>query len=140
MAQSTLSKLNLSKQRLNQLQESLQEKGEEVRQESARLRDVSLTRLYEAGANTLSKAAQWLDKLPGAQDGAEQLREAAQASEQAGAAVQRPPIADYDELNVRQVEDALEGLSAYELEKVRRYEEANKDRVTVYRAIDRQLG
>ena len=50
-----------------------------------------------------------------------------------------PPIADYDELNVDKVADALDALNLYELEKVREYERVNKNRVTVLREIDRRL-
>lgn len=127
MTQSPLSRLNLSKQRLEEL------------------RDASLTRLYEAGATTLSSAADWLDKtplakkVPFAKESAGQLRETAKAAEQAGKAVNLPPIADYDELNVKQVNEALEGLTAYELEKVRAYETAHKNRVTVLREVERRL-
>lgn len=51
----------------------------------------------------------------------------------------RPPIADYDDLNVKQVSAALEGLSRVDLLRVRGYETAHKDRVTVTRAVDKAL-
>ncbi len=139
MAQSPLSRLNFSKQHLVQLQHDLLEKREEVIDVAERLRDASLTRLYGAGASTLSTAAELLDKVPFARDSAAPLREGARVAEQAGAAVNLPPVADYDALNVGQVSDALDGLSAYELQKVRRYEAAHKNRVTVLRDIDGRL-
>lgn len=49
------------------------------------------------------------------------------------------PIPNYDSLNVQEVEDALTGLDSTELAAVRGYEMANKDRVTVLRAIDARL-
>ena len=52
--------------------------------------------------------------------------------------VTRLPIADYDGLNVRKISDAVRALDLVELERVARYERANKDRVTVARAIDRE--
>ena len=53
--------------------------------------------------------------------------------------ISTPPIAEYDELNVKKVNAALEGLSFYELQKVRAYEAANKNRVTVLREVDRLM-
>jgi uncharacterized protein with von Willebrand factor type A (vWA) domain len=162
MTQSRLSKLDFSKKRLTQLQSKLQgqlqdvllQKSEEVSDQSTRLRkqfeerssvvsgrlrDASLERLYEAGATTLSTAAELLAKVSGAQQGAEQLREGAKAAEQAKASVQLPAIDNYDDLNVGQVKEALDGLSAYQLDKVRRYEKAHKNRVTVLRELDQRI-
>ncbi len=143
MAQSILSNLNinLSKQRLEEVQQSLADKREQLKQQSTkvtgRLRDASLTTIYGLGATTLSRAAEVSTKVPVVRSGAEGLREKSAQLQQAGDAVQRPPIANYDELNVKQVGEALEGLSVYDLEKVKRYEKANKDRVTVLRQVDR---
>lgn len=143
MAQSILSRFNLhiSKQRIQDVQEDLSEKRQKLEQQSTkvtgRLRDASLTTIYGLGATTLSRAAELSDKVPVVRSGATGLRQKAENLQQAGDAVQRPPIADYDELNVKQVAEALEGLSVYDLEKVKRYEKANKDRVTVMREVDR---
>ncbi|MCB9760878.1 MAG: hypothetical protein H6739_13655 [Alphaproteobacteria bacterium] len=54
-------------------------------------------------------------------------------------ATTRPPIRDYDDLNVKKVGQAVEGLDRVELLRVRRYEVAHKNRVTVLRAVDREL-
>lgn len=152
MTQLRLSKFEFSKKGLAELQETLLAKGEEVSDQSTRLRkqfeqrssmvagrllDVSLERLYDAGATTLSTAANWLDKVAVAREGAEQLRESAKAAAKAKTAITLPPIENYDDLNVKEVNEALGGLSAYELDKVRRYEEAHKNRVTVLREIER---
>jgi hypothetical protein len=155
MTQSPLSKLDFSKKRLTELQDALLQKGEEVSDQSTRLRkqfekrsslvsgrlrDASLERLYDAGATTLTTAAELLSKVSVGREGAEQLREGAKAAEQAKASVQLPAIDNYDDLNVGQVKEALEGLSAYQLDKVRRYEMAHKNRVTVMRALDDLVG
>jgi hypothetical protein len=55
-----------------------------------------------------------------------------------GAAGQ-PPIAGYDEMNVGEVTERLEGLSGEELRRVRDYEQRNKNRQTLIRRIDRRL-
>ena len=53
-----------------------------------------------------------------------------------GAGGEGPPMEDYDSLNVEQISKRLEGLSVEELERVRRYEAANKDRSTLHRRIE----
>ena len=144
MPQSLLSKLNLSKERLEELQRGLATKRVELEQRSSttagRLRDASLTTIYEFGANTLDRAAELSEGVPVVRSGVEGLRKSAESLKEASVAVQRPPIEGYDELNVKEVGQALEGLSAYELEKVRRYEEANKNRVTLLRDLESRLG
>src|ERR671916_677902 len=49
------------------------------------------------------------------------------------------PIAGYDELNVREISQRLEGLSAAEIRKVREYEKRNKNRETLIEQFDRKL-
>ena len=46
---------------------------------------------------------------------------------------------NYEELNVDEVSNKLDGLSATELKKVREYEEHNKNRETLIAQIDRRL-
>jgi hypothetical protein len=61
------------------------------------------------------------------------------APERDEAAGEGPPIEGYDSLNVEQISNRLEGLSVEELEQLRRYEAANKDRSTLYRRIDNMI-
>ncbi len=155
MAQSILSRFNGARERLETFQDDLVhrrddvcDRGAELRRQieqrsttaAGRLRDASLTTIYEFGASTLSTAAELTGKVPVVGSGAEGLRERAEALQSASRDVQRPPIDDYDDLNVRQVSEALDGLTVYELAKVREYEEANKDRVTVLRDVKRRIG
>ena len=49
------------------------------------------------------------------------------------------PIAGYDELNVKEIGDRLDGMSAAEIRKVREYEKRNKDRETLIEQFDRKL-
>ena len=51
----------------------------------------------------------------------------------------RPPIEGYDEMNVGEVTERLDGLSEAELRRVRNYEQGNKYRETVIAQIDRRL-
>ena len=50
------------------------------------------------------------------------------------------PIASYDELNVEEIKDELEGLSEDELKKVRSYEKKHKNRKTLLEQLDRKIG
>jgi hypothetical protein len=49
------------------------------------------------------------------------------------------PIEGYDDLNVEEVSDRLEGLSVEELRVVRDHEERNKNRDTVLEQLDRRI-
>jgi hypothetical protein len=49
------------------------------------------------------------------------------------------PIAGYDELNVKEIGDRLEGMSAAEIRRVREYEKRNKNRETLIEQFDRKL-
>jgi hypothetical protein len=49
------------------------------------------------------------------------------------------PLADYDSLNVREVSERLEELSTEEVERLRRYEAANKNRSTLLRRFDERI-
>ncbi len=51
----------------------------------------------------------------------------------------QPPFADYDEMNVEEITEQLEGLSEAELRRVRNYEQGNKNRSTLVEAIDSRL-
>jgi hypothetical protein len=49
------------------------------------------------------------------------------------------PLADYDSLNVRKVSERLAELSVEEVEQLRRYEAANKNRSTLLRRFDDRI-
>jgi hypothetical protein len=49
------------------------------------------------------------------------------------------PIADYDELNVAEISERLEDLTAAQIREVREYEKRNKDRDTLIEQLDRKL-
>lgn len=103
------------------------------------IRDISLSRAYGLGAVALGQIAEVGQRVPLVGDRVSTLKARAAALERAGQAMLAPPIKDYDELNVKQVIENLEGLTRYELEKVRRYEVDHKDRVTVLRDVDARL-
>jgi hypothetical protein len=49
------------------------------------------------------------------------------------------PIAGYDELNVMEIADRLDGMSAVEIRTVREYEKQNKNRETLIEQFDRKI-
>jgi hypothetical protein len=49
------------------------------------------------------------------------------------------PIAGYDELNVKEIGDRLDGMTAAEIRTVREYEKRNKNRETLIEQFDREL-
>jgi hypothetical protein len=49
------------------------------------------------------------------------------------------PIAGYDEMNVKEIGERLEGLAAAEIRTVREYEKRNKNRETLIEQFDRKL-
>lgn len=57
----------------------------------------------------------------------------------AESAAGQPPFADYDEMNVEEITEQLDGLSEAELRRVRNYEQGNKNRGTLIAQIDRRL-
>lgn len=50
------------------------------------------------------------------------------------------PLEGYDELSVSQVSGSLEGLSEHEVRVIRAYEQRHKNRETLLRRLDRELG
>jgi len=57
----------------------------------------------------------------------------------AESAAGQPPFSDYDEMNVEEITEQLDGLSEAELRRVRNYEQRNKNRETLIAQIDRRL-
>ena len=49
------------------------------------------------------------------------------------------PIEDYDTLNVGTIVEQLDNLSTEELQRVRAYEQKNKDRAGLLHQIDRRI-
>ena len=134
MRKNLLSKLPVSRERLEELQTSWEFKRDQFR-DSLRYKG------FELGSTTLNSVAEFSDRVPVAviRESAEGIRERAQALHRAGEEAQKPGIEDYDSLNVKKVVASLEGLSRYELEKVQNYEKENKERVTVLREVERLL-
>jgi hypothetical protein len=85
------------------------------------------------------------------QQGAEAVNQSAQQSARGGEQVARAgalaaqrvatgvPIEDYYNLNVGEIVDKLDNLSADELQRVRAYEQQNKNRDTLLEQIDRRI-
>ena len=119
----------------NRVLDDAQKRAQAVRHDLYTRRETGRVRLWSLGTDALERAHDALENAPEAL--APVTGRLNKAVEDGLDLVTRPPIADYDELNVKQVSAALEGLALVSLERVVRYERAHKDRVTVYRAVDR---
>jgi hypothetical protein len=95
------------------------------------------------GARTLSDTtAGLLGTAAGAAAGAAGATAGAAADatrESADIAAGRPPFSDYDEMNVEEITEQLDGLSEAELRRTRNYEQGNKNRQTLIAEMDRRL-
>ncbi len=85
----------------------------------------------QQGAQAASQAAQ--QATQGAEQGAQ---EGAVAAQRVATGVS---IEDYDNLNVGEIVEQLDNLSVDELQRVRAYEQQNKDRDTLLEQIDRKM-
>ncbi len=104
------------------------------------LKETPKKSLYETLSRRFSQAAEVMQKGPKPiKVGAMFLNDYASYFEAQHDDLIAPPINDYDELNVKQVNEALQELDAYSLLKVQEYEEAHKNRVTVLREIERLM-
>ena len=86
-----------------------------------------MDRLHKA----TGERAEWLDR------GRELMEEVAHEIRVGNLGVEDLPIADYDSLGVKKIGVVLEDLTCAQRELIRAYEITHKNRVTVYRAIDR---
>ena len=85
----------------------------------------------QQGAQAVNQAAQ--QTVRGAEQGAQ---EGAVAAQRVATGVS---IEDYDDLNVAEIVEQLDNLSVDELQRVRAYEQQNKDRETLLERIDRRM-
>lgn len=136
MAATLTDRLDVSRAKLDELRRGVTHRTEEL---GGRLRDQALGTLLQVGSAALGGIAKGAQSLPGLAGPSSKLTARASALEDARLALAKPSIPGYDELNVRQVQDAIEKLDRWELLKVKAYEEANKARKTVIAAVDRQL-
>jgi hypothetical protein len=84
----------------------------------------------QQGAEAANQSAQ-----QGARGGEQVAQAGALAAQKVATGV---PIQDYDDLNVSEIVEQLDNLSADELQKVRAYEKQNKDRDSLLGQIDRK--
>lgn len=94
-------------------------------------------RLFTLGADGLTRAHDLLDAVPAPLG--TMTRPLQGLLDERLDHVNRAPIDGYDDMNVKQVDDAVRGLGAVALERVGRHERANKNRKTVLRALTREL-
>jgi hypothetical protein len=127
--------------------QQLSEQAARQREAYAQFLDTAFSR-YRSGTEQAAQSAQagvrtltdTTTGLLGAATGAvgAAAGSAVEGAEQAAEAVVFP-IEGYDEMNVDEVSERLEGLSVEELQLVRDYEELNKGRETLLERMDRKI-
>jgi len=119
-----------------------QEAGQQIAQESVNaymdFLNTAFSR-YREGAQRTAGSAQ-----EGARVGSKAVSDvvgiaADTTRDTAGIAAGQPPFADYDDMNVEEITEQLDGLSEAELSRVRNYEQGNKNRGTLIAEVDRRL-
>jgi hypothetical protein len=103
----------------------------EAANQSAQQGAQAVIEVGQQGVESANQSAQ-----QGARGGEQVARAGALAAQRVATGV---PIEDYDNLNVGEIVEQLDGLSADELQKVRAYEKQNKDRDTLLEQIDRRI-
>ncbi len=96
-------------------------------------------RLFDFHADTLENVEKLLDDAP-------ELPVVSKVADAAGRLVHRrleginsAPLPDYDDLNVRQVNQHLSELPTVDLLRIRRYEQGHKGRKTVLAGVQREI-
>ncbi len=123
--------------------ERLANQGSDLRKRARRrartLRLTSESRLFTARLDAFTRVEELLHAAPEWPG----LGKVADAAERMVAerreAFAHPPIGEYDTLNVRAITDALRDLDYVGLLRVRRWEETRKARLTVLRAVEKEL-
>ena len=96
-------------------------------------------KLHGAHVATLQRVSGLLDKADDLPVVGRLWAPAARFAEDRLEQARKPSIEDYDELNAKTIIGLVDDLDRLELVKIREYEQANKDRVTVLRAVDKAL-
>ncbi len=91
----------------------------------------TVERMLERINKATGERAEFLDK------GRSFIDQVAQDIRKGNLTVEDLPIADYDDLGVKKIAEHLSTLDSEQRETIRVYEQAHKNRVSVYRAIDR---
>ncbi len=96
----------------------------------------------QQGARSASQSAQQSAEAT-TQPAQQVARDAEQIAQEGAPAAQRVatgvPIEDYDDLNVGKVVEQLDNLSSEELQRVRAYEQQNKNRESLLKQLDRRM-
>jgi len=106
------------------------QQGVQAASQAAQQSMQAVSQAGQQGAEAATRTTQ-----EGARAGEQSVQEGARAAQRATAGM---PIEGYDELNVREVTQQLDSLSAEELQRVRDYEKQNKNRETLLQQIDRR--
>jgi hypothetical protein len=124
--QSVQAGVQAASQATQQAMEAVSQAGQQTAQEA-------VSETAQQGAESANGSAQQQQGAQGEEQGA---REGAPAAESVATGV---PIQDYDNLNVPEIVEQLDNLSAEELQATRAYEQENKNRNGLLHQIDRRI-
>ena len=126
-AQATQQAVQAGVQAANQSTQQAMEAANQAGQQGAQAASQAAQQSAEAANQSAQQAAR----------GGEQVtREGAFAAQKVATGV---PIQDYDNLNVGEIVEQLDNLSTDELQRIRAYEQKNKDRESLIGQIDRKI-
>ncbi len=111
----------------------IRERVQQARHDAHVAKTSGTVRLFTLSVDGLERARDLLERVP--KPVAQPLRRAVDGGLEQ---FTRLPIESYDELNVKRVSEAIVGLSVVDLERVERYERANKARKTVFKALEKE--
>ncbi len=135
--------IDQSRERIDEMRQTVTRRAEKLSRDAqtfvGRTKDTAVGTLLKTAAVSLETVAGLGRALPPTRPLADRLTSRASALDRARGALGKPTINGYDDMNVKQVGDALDRLPVWEVAKVRAYEEANKNRKTVLAACDRIL-
>jgi hypothetical protein len=127
---------------VTQVAQQNMQQGAQATQQSVQAAVQAASQTTQQATDAASQAAQQGEQAASqaaqqAARGAEQVaREGAVAAQSVATGV---PIEDYNDLNVGEIVEQVDNLSVDELQRVRAYEQQNKDRETLLEQIDRRI-
>ena len=111
-----------------------------ARYRASLLRGESAERLFTVQSDALEKVETLLGKAPERVPLVSRVADAAEkAVHERREALTAPPVEGYADMNAKDAIAAVRELDRVDLLKVKRYEEATKDRVTVLRAVSKRF-
>jgi hypothetical protein len=127
-------------QQLADQQQRRQEAGQQIAQESVGAYMAFMDSMFSYWQGGIQTAERSTEEPASTEESARTVGARPEESTTRSSTGDDLPIGDYDSLNVVNVTSKLEGLSVEEMRRVRDYEAQNKNRSTMLKEIDEQIG